>query len=177
MAEDETPEPAAPEPAKPVRKAAGGPSSRARSTAKKAAEHPAVTPSRHRTSRTASGARTATARTDASLHAAATDVGRAGERPAESLGQALQAVGATGLEASRAVLDLAGVGMRSVRQATDSRGGLPVYVGAGAAAVVGVIGWPAAAAVGVGYAALRRWGGQLPEPLRSLTGSRAPTRT
>lgn len=34
---------------------------------------------------------------------------------------------------------------------------LPVALGAGALAVAGVIEWPVAAAVGLGYAALRRW--------------------
>lgn len=35
---------------------------------------------------------------------------------------------------------------------------VPVLLGAGALAVAGLIDWPAAVAVGLGYAALRRWG-------------------
>jgi hypothetical protein len=35
---------------------------------------------------------------------------------------------------------------------------LPVYLGVGALAVVGVIEWPVAVGAGLGYAALRRWG-------------------
>jgi len=40
--------------------------------------------------------------------------------------------------------------------------GLPVYLGLGGLAVVGLVEWPIAAAAGAGFAALRRWG-----PLRS----------
>jgi hypothetical protein len=60
----------------------------------------------------------------------------------------------------------------SARRVLDRRGGLPVYAGAGALAVFGAIEWPVAIGVGAGYAAIRRWGSRLPEPLRSLTGSR-----
>lgn len=35
---------------------------------------------------------------------------------------------------------------------------LPVYLGVGALATIGALDWPAAVAVGLGYAALRRWG-------------------
>jgi hypothetical protein len=45
-----------------------------------------------------------------------------------------------------------------VRRAVGARYGLPVYLGIGGLAVVGVAEWPAAAAAGVGYAVLRRWG-------------------
>jgi hypothetical protein len=69
-------------------------------------------------------------------------------------------------------VDLAVSGIGTARRVLDSRGGLPAYAGAGALAVVGAIEWPVAMGVGAGYAALRRWGGRLPEPLRSLTGSR-----
>lgn len=34
---------------------------------------------------------------------------------------------------------------------------LPVYLGAGALAVAGLIDWPVAVAAGLGYAALKRW--------------------
>lgn len=36
---------------------------------------------------------------------------------------------------------------------------LPIYLTVGALAVAGVVDWPVAAAAGLGYAALRRWGG------------------
>jgi hypothetical protein len=44
------------------------------------------------------------------------------------------------------------------RRAITARNGLPVYIGLGVLAAVDVIEMPVAAAVGVGYAALRRWG-------------------
>jgi hypothetical protein len=34
---------------------------------------------------------------------------------------------------------------------------VPVVLGAGALALIGLIEWPVAAAIGLGYAALRRW--------------------
>ena len=73
--------------------------------------------------------------------------------------------------AAHQVVGVASMPMTAARRVLDRRGGLPVYVGAGALAVVGAIEWPVAVGVGAGYAALRRWGAQLPEPLRSLTGS------
>ncbi|HWG27234.1 hypothetical protein [Actinospica sp.] len=42
--------------------------------------------------------------------------------------------------------------------------GLPVYLGLGGLAALGAVEWPVAAAAGVGFAALRRWG-----PLRGDT--------
>lgn len=45
-----------------------------------------------------------------------------------------------------------------VRRVVSTKRGLPVYLGIGGLAVVGVAEWPVAAAAGVGYAALRRWG-------------------
>lgn len=39
---------------------------------------------------------------------------------------------------------------------------LPVYLGVGALAALGLIEWPIAAAAGLGYAALRRWGPRVP---------------
>ncbi len=37
---------------------------------------------------------------------------------------------------------------------------LPVYLGAGALAIAGVVDWPVAVAAGLGYAAVRRWTGR-----------------
>ncbi|HEV2639153.1 MAG TPA: hypothetical protein VGX23_28695 [Actinocrinis sp.] len=45
-----------------------------------------------------------------------------------------------------------------VRRVVSTKRGLPVYLGIGGLAVAGVAEWPVAAAAGVGYAALRRWG-------------------
>jgi hypothetical protein len=68
-------------------------------------------------------------------------------------------------------IGIVSVPVTKARRVADKRGGLPVYVGAGALATVGAVSWPIAVGTGAGYAALRKWGQQLPEPLRSLTGS------
>jgi hypothetical protein len=41
---------------------------------------------------------------------------------------------------------------------------LPVYLGVGALAIAGVIDWPIAAAAGLGYAAVKRWGQPFTRP-------------
>lgn len=69
-------------------------------------------------------------------------------------------------------MEVVSVPVTAARQVLDRAGGLPAYVGAGVLAVAGIIEWPVAVGVGAGYAALRRWGARLPEPLRGLTGSR-----
>lgn len=74
--------------------------------------------------------------------------------------------------AARQTAGVVSVPVGQARRVLDKKGGLPVYLGAGALAVVGALEWPVAAGVGLGYAGLRRWGPRLPEPLRSLTGSR-----
>lgn len=73
--------------------------------------------------------------------------------------------------AAGAAVQLAGVPVAAARKVLDTKGGLPAYVSAGLLAVTGVVGWPVAAAGSAGYAAVRKWGQQLPEPLRTLTGS------
>ena len=64
--------------------------------------------------------------------------------------------------AAALMVSVAAVPAARVRQVADARGGIPVYVGAGGMAALGVLEWPAALGVGVGYAALRRWGGRMP---------------
>jgi hypothetical protein len=54
------------------------------------------------------------------------------------------------------------------RRVVSTKNGLPVYLGIGGLAVIGAAEWPVAAAAGVGYAALRRWG-----PLRRETAPAA----
>jgi hypothetical protein len=73
--------------------------------------------------------------------------------------------------AAGAAVQLVGTPVAAARRVLDAKGGLPAYLGAGALAVAGVIQWPVAAAGSAGYAALRKWGRELPEPLRTLTGS------
>jgi hypothetical protein len=49
------------------------------------------------------------------------------------------------------------------RQILPAKGGVPLYAGLGALAVVGIIDWPVAAAAGAGYALARYWTRQEPE--------------
>ena len=89
------------------------------------------------------------------------------EKGAQPIGGLLDvAAGAAG-----AAVQLAGMPAAAARKVLDAKGGLPAYVGAGALAVTGVVQWPAAVVGSAGYAALRKWGRQLPEPIRTLTGS------
>jgi hypothetical protein len=46
------------------------------------------------------------------------------------------------------------------RRVLPAKGGVPLYVGLGALAIVGLIEWPVAAAAGAGYALARLWTGQ-----------------
>lgn len=50
-----------------------------------------------------------------------------------------------------------------IRKVASTKRGLPLYLGIGGLAVVGLAEWPAAAAAGVGIAVLRRWGPLRPE--------------
>lgn len=88
-------------------------------------------------------------------------------RPSGPLHLATSAVGAT----AGMTLRVVSLPATTARRVLDRKGGLPAYVGAGALAATGVVNWPSAVGASVGYAALRRWGRQLPQPLRSLTGS------
>lgn len=54
----------------------------------------------------------------------------------------------------------------AARQIAPVAKGLPVYLGLGGLAAIGVMEWPVAAAAGVGFAAMRRWG-----PLRDAPHS------
>lgn len=53
-----------------------------------------------------------------------------------------------------------------------AKGGLPLYAGLGALALAGVLEWPVAAGIGIGYAVLRQ-GGALPPP----SAQQAPAHT
>ena len=48
--------------------------------------------------------------------------------------------------------------MTVARRVAPMGHGLPVYLGLGGLAALGAVEWPLAAAAGVGFAALRRWG-------------------
>jgi hypothetical protein len=49
------------------------------------------------------------------------------------------------------------------RKVLPAKGGLPLYLGLGALGVAGVLEWPVALGVGIGYAVLRRGGPLQPE--------------
>ncbi|MGW7080429.1 hypothetical protein ACWGH2_25375 [Streptomyces sp. NPDC054871] len=59
---------------------------------------------------------------------------------------------------ARGVVDATATPLAAARRALPSRDGLPVYLGLGGLAAIGAVGGPTAAAIGVGYAALRQWG-------------------
>ncbi|MWA08477.1 hypothetical protein [Streptomyces sp. BA2] len=59
---------------------------------------------------------------------------------------------------ARGVVDATSTPLAAARRALPSRDGLPVYLGLGGLAAIGAVGGPTAAAIGVGYAALRQWG-------------------
>jgi hypothetical protein len=64
-------------------------------------------------------------------------------------------------------VDIAMLPVAAGRRVLTAKSGLPVYVGLGVLAVADVIGLPVAAAAGVGYAVLRRWGPLHPSPQAS----------
>ncbi|MGI5341412.1 hypothetical protein ACQEVS_30415 [Streptomyces sp. CA-181903] len=51
-----------------------------------------------------------------------------------------------------------------------AKGGLPLYLGVGALGVAGVLDWPVAAGIGIGYAVLRKGGDLKPPPRRAVNG-------
>jgi hypothetical protein len=51
--------------------------------------------------------------------------------------------------------------VRVARSVLPGQGDAVVYVAAGALGAAGVVEWPVAAAIGVGYGVLRRWGPRL----------------
>lgn len=51
--------------------------------------------------------------------------------------------------------NVAAVPIRTARRVLPAKGGLPLYLGLGAMGLAGVLEWPIAVGVGVGYAVLR----------------------
>ncbi|GAA3785031.1 hypothetical protein [Streptomyces chiangmaiensis] len=62
-----------------------------------------------------------------------------------------------GKAAGRAV-HIAAVPVATARRVLPAKGGLPLYAGLGALAVVGALEWPVAVGIGIGYALLRHHG-------------------
>ncbi|MFJ7904252.1 hypothetical protein ACIQ6V_27840 [Streptomyces sp. NPDC096198] len=89
------------------------------------------------------------------------------EDPAGPTGHAptLPGLGGTADRAADAVA----APLAAARRALTARHGLPLYAGLGALAVVGVLEWPLAVGLGVGYAVLRTKG----EPDRTTTPPRS----
>ncbi|MFD0654065.1 hypothetical protein ACFQ2Y_41790 [Streptomyces malaysiensis subsp. malaysiensis] len=54
-----------------------------------------------------------------------------------------------------ATANVAAVPIRTARRVLPAKGGLPLYLGLGAMGLAGVLEWPIAVGVGVGYAVLR----------------------
>lgn len=132
-------------------------------------------PAKRATSRSSTTTRkTATAsRRTSTTRARRTDAGRTGRSAATgAIGHGVDDLLRPVSSAARQTVGVVSVPVGQARRVLDRKGGLPVYLGAGALAVIGALEWPVAAGVGLGYAGLRRWGSRLPEPLRSLTGSR-----
>ena len=57
---------------------------------------------------------------------------------------------------------------KTAQRVLPAKGGLPLYLGVGALGIVGILEWPVAAGIGIGYAVLRHGGLLDPAP-----GSRA----
>ncbi|MBC2876324.1 MULTISPECIES: hypothetical protein [Streptomyces] len=70
---------------------------------------------------------------------------------------------------------IAGVAVEAVKlpitaaqRILPAKGGLPLYLGVGALGVAGVLEWPVAAGIGIGYAVLRKGGDLRPPPRRAV---------
>jgi hypothetical protein len=72
-----------------------------------------------------------------------------------------------------ATVSVAKIPVAVVRRVVPTKGGLPVYLGLGGLAVVGVVEWPVAAVAGAGFAALRRWGPLRPAAVEEVQISAA----
>jgi len=57
--------------------------------------------------------------------------------------------------AAVATANVASMPIRTARRVLPAKGGLPLYLGLGAMGVAGVLEWPIAVGVGLGYAVLR----------------------
>jgi hypothetical protein len=70
------------------------------------------------------------------------------------------------------IVDIAMAPFAIAGRVLPAKKGLPLYVGLGLLAVAEVIEWPLAAGIGVGYAAIRRWGPQGELAARERSGAR-----
>jgi hypothetical protein len=65
----------------------------------------------------------------------------------------------------------------AAQRVLPAKGGLPVFLGLGTLGVVGLLEWPVAAGVGIGYAILRHGGAFSPAPGSTSNGSHGKART
>ncbi|MFP3116869.1 MULTISPECIES: hypothetical protein [Streptomyces] len=61
-------------------------------------------------------------------------------------------------KAAEKVAQLVSAPVGATRKAVPAKGGLPMCAGPGALGIAGVLQWPVAAGIGIGYAVLRRTG-------------------
>lgn len=61
--------------------------------------------------------------------------------------------------------------IRTAQRVLPAKGGLPIYLGMGALGVAGILEWPVAVGIGIGYAVLRRGGALNPAPDRGANSS------
>ena len=66
--------------------------------------------------------------------------------------------------AAGAVGKVVSLPVTAAQRILPAKGGLPLYVGLGALGIAGVLEWPVAAGIGVGYAVLRQGGPLNPHP-------------
>ena len=111
------------------------------------------------------------ARTDGARTASGTDKGAPTAQDAAATVTPAHSVTIT-IPLDRAI-DVAMVPVAAAGRLLSARRGLPVYAGLGVLAVADIIDLPVAAAAGVGYAALRRWGPLRPGADREQQAQRA----
>ncbi|GAB2997774.1 hypothetical protein GCM10023080_074650 [Streptomyces pseudoechinosporeus] len=79
--------------------------------------------------------------------------------------------------ATSAAANVAAMPVKAAQRVLPAKGGLPLYLGLGTLGVAGILEWPVAAGIGVGYTVLRRGGALAPASATPSTGSDAKTRT
>ncbi|MGX4695323.1 hypothetical protein [Streptomyces sp. JNUCC 63] len=67
--------------------------------------------------------------------------------------------------------------VRVAQRVLPAKGGLPLYLGLGTLGAVGILEWPVAAGIAIGYAVLRRGGVLTPAPATPAPAPEAETRT
>ncbi|MER5184454.1 hypothetical protein ABT009_40095 [Streptomyces sp. NPDC002896] len=79
--------------------------------------------------------------------------------------------------AASAVAKVAAMPVTAVQRVLPAKGGLPLFLGLGTLGLVGVLEWPVAAGIGIGYAVLRQGGVFGPASASPSNGPDDKTRT